>query len=699
MSSNNHSPIANANASLLLQQYNDSTDGEGQGRPNTEEKVQEQQQQQQQQHQPHQIDKEIGRGDDEEEEEEEKEIEAMVSTEEQATQQKQSLAHFQYSNKMSQDVAVQETFVKDANRPSSVDDEKGNYESYDLSEEEPGFRLQQRSHNEMRQDEHTRDRTYDLREHKELEIANGQSLDDKHLQERQQQKSGKIQISTSNGGRIGGRGASDYLIKLWTSRTKQPRYPSSSEPGIGKGEGSTVNKKGASSEDKEIKASNALNRSSKHTWISTNRKGLRSTRDAVEINNNYSFCCLDIADTSFQTPNISTISSSFHHHSPPSSPSPSSPRCQHETKKIDVSPNIPNHNYNTTEPSTTQTTRPNNRMSKSSYNTFDTSNSRRFSSNSSYRNSGGFLLGQEKARTWRGLFSSVRQLSHSASTTGSSHSVPSSSATCISSTEERVCPRKNRRTRHKSRKTIPILTSIEEKQMSEKSEPIRLSIVVVGDGAVGKSALTLRFLRDQFHDEYDPTIEDSYCRHIEVDGQEYTLDINDTAGQQEYRGHWNDQFLRSGDGFICVYSVASMSSFQELVGFRDQIWRAKESTQIPMIMVGNKWDLANQGVREVPTDLGAHFSEHSKALFVEASAKIGTNINEMFIALVREIVRQKKRASYGYKDIDVASRSSSSANAPRVSITGYSKNATPPAPIGGNRDRDVQKSYRCCTIM
>ncbi|KAG0005631.1 hypothetical protein BGZ79_003241 [Entomortierella chlamydospora] len=235
------------------------------------------------------------------------------------------------------------------------------------------------------------------------------------------------------------------------------------------------------------------------------------------------------------------------------------------------------------------------------------------------------------------------------------------------------------------------------KKMSEKTEPIRLSIVVVGDGAVGKSALTLRFLRDQFHEEYDPTIEDSYCRHITVDGQDYTLDISDTAGQQEYRGYWNDKFLRSGDGFICVYSVASMSSFQHLVGFRDRIWHAKESTKIPMVVVGNKWDLANQGAREVPTDFGAHFSEHSRALFVETSAKTGTNINEMFIALVREIVRQKKRASYGYTD--TSSRSSSSANVPLVSEKGYSKNATPPAPMTKNRDGDVQKKLHCCTIM
>ncbi|KAF9436208.1 hypothetical protein BGZ76_004561 [Entomortierella beljakovae] len=235
-----------------------------------------------------------------------------------------------------------------------------------------------------------------------------------------------------------------------------------------------------------------------------------------------------------------------------------------------------------------------------------------------------------------------------------------------------------------------------EVQFNEKPEPCRLSIVVVGDGAVGKSALTLRFLRDQFHDEYDPTIEDSYCRHIEVDGVEYTLDINDTAGQQEYRGNWNDRFMRSGDGFICVYSVASMGSFQELVGFRDQIWRSKESRKTPIIVVGNKWDLADQGHREVPTDLGAHFAEDSNALFVEASAKVAMNINELFIALVREIVRQKKRASYGYPDLEFDTHAS--VDIPPVSIKGYSKNATPPAPIG-EMESDVQVSYRCCTIM
>lgn len=74
---------------------------------------------------------------------------------------------------------------------------------------------------------------------------------------------------------------------------------------------------------------------------------------------------------------------------------------------------------------------------------------------------------------------------------------------------------------------------------------------------------------------------------------------------------------RTGDGFICVYSIASMSSFEELVGFRDQIWRAKGSRRVPIVITGNKCDLEDGGERQVHTDVGALFAERSSALFVE----------------------------------------------------------------------------------
>lgn len=72
-----------------------------------------------------------------------------------------------------------------------------------------------------------------------------------------------------------------------------------------------------------------------------------------------------------------------------------------------------------------------------------------------------------------------------------------------------------------------------------------------------------------------------------------------------------------------MYSIASMSSFQELVGFRDQIWRAKGSRRVPIVITGNKCDLEDGGERQVHTDVGALFAERSNALFVETRLVVG----------------------------------------------------------------------------
>ena len=59
-------------------------------------------------------------------------------------------------------------------------------------------------------------------------------------------------------------------------------------------------------------------------------------------------------------------------------------------------------------------------------------------------------------------------------------------------------------------------------------------LVVVGAGGVGKSALTIQLIQNQFMEEYDPTIEDSYRKQVVVDKAACYLDILDTAGQEEY---------------------------------------------------------------------------------------------------------------------------------------------------------------------
>ena len=92
---------------------------------------------------------------------------------------------------------------------------------------------------------------------------------------------------------------------------------------------------------------------------------------------------------------------------------------------------------------------------------------------------------------------------------------------------------------------------------------------------MGKSVLVIRLVTDNFLDEYDPTIEDSYRKQVTIDGEGAILDILDTAGQEEYSS-MQDQWMREGKGFLLVYSVSDRASFDEIVVFKDKILRAKE---------------------------------------------------------------------------------------------------------------------------
>ena len=70
------------------------------------------------------------------------------------------------------------------------------------------------------------------------------------------------------------------------------------------------------------------------------------------------------------------------------------------------------------------------------------------------------------------------------------------------------------------------------------------------------------------------------------------IDILDTAGQEDYAAI-RDNYFRSGEGFLCVFSITEEDSFQSTQEFREQILRVKGDTTIPFILVGNKSDLTN----------------------------------------------------------------------------------------------------------
>ncbi|EGG16641.1 Coatamer protein [Cavenderia fasciculata] len=162
-----------------------------------------------------------------------------------------------------------------------------------------------------------------------------------------------------------------------------------------------------------------------------------------------------------------------------------------------------------------------------------------------------------------------------------------------------------------------------------------LKLVIVGDGGVGKSALTIQLTQNQFIAEYDPTIENSYRKQVIIDEDVYMLDILDTAGQEEYSA-MRDQYIRSGRGFLIVYSIGSRPSFEAVTSFRDQILRVKDLSTYPMVIVGNKVDLPDKE-RKVSTLEGKELSKSFGAPFLESSAKSRLNVEEAFFTLVREI--------------------------------------------------------------
>ena len=89
---------------------------------------------------------------------------------------------------------------------------------------------------------------------------------------------------------------------------------------------------------------------------------------------------------------------------------------------------------------------------------------------------------------------------------------------------------------------------------------------MVGSGGVGKSALTLQFMYDEFVEDYEPTKADSYRKKVVLDGEEVQIDILDTAGQEDYAAI-RDNYFRSGEGFLCVFSITEDDSFQVCIFF------------------------------------------------------------------------------------------------------------------------------------
>eukprot|EP00052_Salpingoeca_macrocollata_P013110 m.102546 g.102546 ORF g.102546 m.102546 type:complete len:183 (-) comp18782_c0_seq1:179-727(-) len=160
-------------------------------------------------------------------------------------------------------------------------------------------------------------------------------------------------------------------------------------------------------------------------------------------------------------------------------------------------------------------------------------------------------------------------------------------------------------------------------------------LVVLGSGGVGKSALTVRFVKGNFVEKYDPLIEDSYRKQLNAGGAQYLLEITEVNSSNENN---RDQLIRESQGCVLVYSIVDQNSLNAAVMLRERVFRVKETTEVPVMLVGNKCDLEDS--RVVTKKKGKDSA--GSARFLEVSAKKNTNVDLMFQQLVDEIVKRER---------------------------------------------------------
>ena len=163
-----------------------------------------------------------------------------------------------------------------------------------------------------------------------------------------------------------------------------------------------------------------------------------------------------------------------------------------------------------------------------------------------------------------------------------------------------------------------------------------IKAVVLGLAAVGKSALSIRFVQNSFVKDYEPTISNNYNKTVTIDHQTYSVDILDTAGMEGGEA-LKPNIFRSRDCFILVYDITDRSSFENVPQIHEDILRIREVSSVPCCLVGNKCDLV--GDREVKTEEGQQLAKELGAIFFETSAKTGANVTEAIEGTIREFIK------------------------------------------------------------
>ncbi|GAA48944.1 hypothetical protein T265_09132 [Opisthorchis viverrini] len=181
---------------------------------------------------------------------------------------------------------------------------------------------------------------------------------------------------------------------------------------------------------------------------------------------------------------------------------------------------------------------------------------------------------------------------------------------------------------------------------------IRKKLVIVGDGACGKTCLLIVFSKDQFPEVYVPTVFENYVADIEVDGKQVELALWDTAGQEDY-DRLRPLSYPDTDVILMCFSIDSTDSRDNIV----EKWYSEVKhfcPNVPIILVGNKKDLRNDErarhelakMRQemVKPEEGRMLAEQISAYaYLECSAKTKEGVREVFETATRAALSTKRK--------------------------------------------------------
>lgn len=171
----------------------------------------------------------------------------------------------------------------------------------------------------------------------------------------------------------------------------------------------------------------------------------------------------------------------------------------------------------------------------------------------------------------------------------------------------------------------------------DETEDIMLKIIVIGDGASGKTSLITRYTQDQFGKQYDQTVGlDFFLKRIDLtDKKNVTLKIWDIGGQT-LGGNMLDKYVYGADGVLLVYDITNHRSFENLEDWYDAVSKMCPDKKLHFSLVANKSDLEH--MRKVTRDKHNTFAKKNEFASHYVSAKTGESVPLCFKALAAEIL-------------------------------------------------------------